>query len=343
MAIGAHAIDYVIEGRIDVPDGKMAFLSDYDNKNYIDTAVVANGAFRFEGAYSRPAFARIDCGNNYANCVLDTLVVVDFETHMPTSGSLLTQKYIEFVTADQKFDDELDQFGNELRAHGFVQPEFGEIYQHLYYKLFPVRIELYTNAMAENANGIGEIALMQFGGLWDLDPVLWDSVYTQMCPYIKERDLANRYNKMFQAKKATLPGKPFIDFSGKTVDGKDAKLSDYVGKGKYVVVDFWASWCGPCRQEAEKTLRPLYEKYKDDDRLMILSVATWDNPERTLAALADLQYPWPQMIDTAKTPMDLYGFQAIPMIFIISPDGTILHRNLREQSLTDAVDALLAN
>lgn len=341
--IAAHAFDYVVEGQIEGYDGKMMYISDYDTKMNIDSTLVTNGAFRFEGSYSRPAFVRVESGYAYANCILDTLAVVDFTTHLPSSGSLLNQKMLDLEAAYSRINEELEQFANELRGHGFEQPELGEIFKHLYDKLNPKKIDLFAKAIAENPNGVGEYAVMVLGNNYSLTPEQWDAVYANINPYLRERELTNHFNNRFQSLKKSLPGNPFIDLNGKTPDGKDAKLSDYVGKGKYVLVDFWASWCGPCKHEAEETLRPLYEKYKDDDRFMILSVATWDEPEATLSALEQLQYPWQQMIDAGMTPMNLYGFDGIPMIFLFSPDGTILKRDLRGALLTKEVDSILTD
>lgn len=334
-------IDYIVKGQVDGLDGKWLYMSDYDNNKTIDSTLVANGRFQFIGNYERPAYVSVGNGRYYANCLLDSLVVIDFESHLPSSGSKLTNKFLELISEEQKIQDELEKFGDELRSHGFEQPEYGEIYSHLYYKLRPKRLQLYKQAIADNPNGIGEYAVMQFGSFWGLAPEEWDEMYESIPLYLKDFSHTEDFNKRYTTLRNAMPGKPFIDFDAKTVNGKDVKLSDYVGKGKYVLLDFWASWCGPCKEEAEETLRPLYEKYKDDDRFMILGVVTWDDHDRTMAAIEKLKYPWPQIIDTGQTPMKLYGFSGIPMIILIGPDGTILERELRGIRLTSTIDTIL--
>lgn len=335
------SIEYIVEGTVEQLDGQMLYMSDYDNNKTIDSTLVANGSFKFKGNYERPAFVRIEKGRDYANCILDSLVVIDFESHLPSSGSNLTNKFLDFILKEQNIENELERFSDELKSHGFEQPEFGEIYSHLFYKLRPKRLQLYKQAILDNPNGIGEYAAMHFGNFYGLTPEEWDEVYSTMPIYIKDLSYTKRFNKRYETLRNAMPGKPFIDFDGKTIEGKDVKLSDYVGKGKYVLLDFWASWCGPCREEAEETLRPLYEKYKDDDRFMILGIATWDEHDKTIAALDKFKYPWAQIIDTGQVPMELYGINGIPQIILISPDGTIMARDLRGRSITETVDSIL--
>lgn len=140
------------------------------------------------------------------------------------------------------------------------------------------------------------------------------------------------------ARKALLTeeGAKFLDFTIEDSDGQSVSFSDYVGKGKYVLVDFWASWCGPCKREIPN-IRAAYEKYGPKG-LEVLSVAVWDKPEDTKAAAAEHGVVWSQIINAQQIPTDLYGIRGIPQIMLFGPDGTILKRDLRGEG----IDAELA-
>lgn len=126
------------------------------------------------------------------------------------------------------------------------------------------------------------------------------------------------------------PAKPFVDFSV-VYQGKTTRLSDYVGRGQYVLVDFWASWCAPCREEIPNLIAA-YKKYKDRG-LQVLGVAVSDKPAHTETAIKELGIPYPQIINAQHIATEAYRFSGIPFILLFAPDGTILARGLRGEDI----------
>ena len=160
-----------------------------------------------------------------------------------------------------------------------------------------------------------------------------------LSPKMKEIPSIKNMIKVLDGQQATAEGKPFVDFTvvqdPDDPDNSTVKLSDYVGQGKYILVDFWASWCGPCKEETPY-IKEVYEKYKGD-RFDVVGVAVSDKPADTKAAIEELEMPWNQILNAQRIPSGLYGIQYIPHIILFGPDGTILKRGLRGEAIGEAV------
>lgn len=155
--------------------------------------------------------------------------------------------------------------------------------------------------------------------------------YPSLENYKRVKDTLTRRRNQEEVK----PGKKFKDFTV-TYDGVEHKLSDVVGHGDYVLLDFWASWCGPCRA-AMPTMKKAYEKYKNQN-LKILGITIWDEPEKSLESAKKMELPWEIWVNGGDEPVNLYNITAVPTVILFGPDGTILERGLWEGNLLSTLE-----
>jgi thiol-disulfide isomerase/thioredoxin len=193
------------------------------------------------------------------------------------------------------------------------------------------------NANKRNALGLITLADM----IYDFETVEdFDKAMEGAADFIVNYEPFNEIRNSLKELANTAEGKMFADFKGETADGKPVSFSDYVGKGKWILVDFWASWCGPCKAELPNILA-VYDKYAGKD-FTVIGVPVWDERPDTDQAIEELGIKYEQIfVGDDHTSTEVYGINAIPHIILFAPDGTVAKRNLRGADIEEAVKEAL--
>ena len=160
-----------------------------------------------------------------------------------------------------------------------------------------------------------------------------------LIPY-KENPRSEKIAEMKQALQE-MPGTEAPDFSGTTADGQIKSLSDYIGKENYVLLDFWASWCGPCRK-CMPVIHEVYEEYSGKG-LVVLGVNVSDDPVKAKDFIANSDMEWDVIITEGNSVQALYNCSAIPSCYLISPEGIVLEAGVHPMHLKETIKKYFEN
>ena len=336
---------YTIKGSIaGATDGEMVYLQKVEGRQYValDSAIIANEAFTFEGVQAPAAYRYL----TYEGTASESGIDAGFFLENGQINALLQEAPSITGTANndiyQGIQDQLNVLqaqANKLREEIMALPEEEQEakmteYNAIYEQMDKVQID----AVAPNIGNIVGVELLR-STYYYMSATELESLLQQVAPEMAEDAFIVRLKEYTEKLKATDAGKMFTDFAMKDPEGNDVKLSDYVGKGKLVLVDFWASWCPPCRAEMPN-LKKIYEKYKDQGFEIVGVSLDRTHDDWIKKGIEELGLPWKHMSDIKYwdcAAAKIYSVSSIPHTMLVGGDGIILARGLHGEAIEKAV------
>lgn len=341
---------YTVTGTVEgADDGDIVYLETVQGRQFVklDSATIKGGTFTFTGAQDTAV-------NRYISYKADGKegVAIDFFLENGKINVNLSQENNSATgtasnDAYQKIRTQINGLNKQMMAiydsmsDTTLTDEQRQVKGKEMEALESSMLEAIKTGISTNiTNPVGILLLKQ--NYYYLDGADLDPLMPQIpAAYENDEDIIKIKNKV-EKMKATAVGQKFTDFEMQTPDGKAVKLSDYVGKGKVVLVDFWASWCGPCRREMP-SLVEAYAKYKNKN-FEIVGVSLDQSGDAWKDAIKKLNITWPQMSDLKDWNCEgaqLYAVSSIPHTVLIDGEGTILARGLHgdelQQKIAEAV------
>jgi peroxiredoxin len=355
---------YKIQGKIGTLDAPAKAILSYsqDGQPVKDSVVLHKGSFTFSGTLNSPVQAvillkhdTISRGRNagadalyfYIENSTITLAAKDSIEHAVVKGSVTNEEDKDLKAAQKPYRESARIVTAEYNRRT-PEERKDSVYLQNARKTMAVTQAGYdsVNRAFIAAHPNSHISLLTFKEVelaYNFNPDTAAVKFARFPASVRESATGKKLAAIIETGKKTQTGVAAMDFTETDTTGKQVKLSDF--RGQYVLVDFWASWCTPCRAENPNLLKA-YTRFKDK-KFTILGVSLDEEKGRRawLGAVAKDNLPWTQVSELngfkARSAV-LYGVTAIPSNFLIDPNGKIIARNLRGEELEKKLGQLFA-
>ena len=346
---------YTIRGELADADGVKVVLKimivDSNDPVDIDSCAVKKGKFKMKGILEYPEYYVLYVGDNgplkffVENAEIDIVVDLENMQDSKVTGSRETDLFVEYKSQMAVFEDSARKVNDDymsMKISGEIDVEKEKEYVALMEEIRQQRLDYMKQFTSENSNSIVTALIVDNNLSYYIEPEELE-VYVDGFDEVNSQSpwVQNIKEKVEIAKRLAI-GQPFVDIMLPTPNGNEISLSDYAGKGNYVLIDFWASWCRPCRL-ANPHVVALYNKYKDKGFEIVGVSLDRDKAEWIKAIKADA-LTWPQMSDLKywqSKGAKLYSVTAIPHTVLLDKDGIIIAKDLETEELDKKLAELL--
>ena len=323
-------------------NGQWVYLYKPSGQGASDSVQIANGRFTLERAVAEDgliAHLVIPRSYNLSFIPEEGIIKADLAA-IAATGTALNDLHAQKAKVREALETETRGRLKAIRADKNLDDKAKEEAQEKIVNEFYGKIKPLAEAdLKEHSNdAIGLIALQNLLGMEGVTVAKAEALLQQAGDRLRAEESITKMVERLRRVEATQAGAQFVDFEGVDDANKAVRLSDYVGKGHYVLVDFWASWCGPCRREIAH-LKKVRDTYTDKG-LVILGTVVWDEMEDHLKAMKELEITWPQIFNKTEA-TELYGIAGIPQIILFDPAGKIVARDLRGEEINKLLDKAL--
>lgn len=337
---------YVITGTFDAAgEGDSVSLQLIEGRKLVDVqkVPVVNGKFELKGVADSVQVAAVSIGDAFCQFFLEPgQIKIDMQLGQMAFalGTPNNNAYEAFMTDMKALEDEYAEIVKNVQ-----NPDLSDAEREEAKKLMGGFEEKYYQAVK---NSIADNVGNDFG-LYNLCNSYYYYSPEELAPVLEGYIVAFPTNARLQKIKAqndisleTAVGKQFKDFEMADVEGAMHSLSEYIAANEVTLIDFWASWCGPCRAEMP-AVKAAYAAYKDKG-FGIIGVSLDNNKEAWVKAIADLGIEWPQLSDLQGwncAGAKLYGVNSIPATVLVNKEGVIVARNVRGEAIQEKLAEIL--